>query len=131
MSSMRKGIWSAIAVSATFGAVQFAFGHDLTSGLRAFAATVPEQAVNRAAKANRVRGLSASSAPTKTISIRVDRLADTSVVVRIPRPAQTNSTVPAPGLIKSEDRKATVACEPVVSILTDIAKRLPPGRCVT
>jgi hypothetical protein len=36
-------------------------------------------------------------------------------------------------LIKSEEQKAkaTVACEPVVSVLTDIAKRLQPGRCVT
>jgi hypothetical protein len=34
-------------------------------------------------------------------------------------------------VVKTEDQKAKVACEPVVSVLTDIAKRLPPGRCVT
>jgi hypothetical protein len=25
----------------------------------------------------------------------------------------------------------TVACEPVVSVLTEVAKQLPPGRCIT
>jgi len=139
MSTTRNAIWSAIAVSATFGAVQLAFGHDLTSGLRRFSGTsesgTSEQGVNRAAKADRQggleRGLSASSAPTRTISFKVDRLADTSVLVRIPRPQEANSTAPAPVVIKTEDQKAKVACEPVVSVLTDIAKRLPPGRCIT
>jgi hypothetical protein len=32
---------------------------------------------------------------------------------------------------KSFDRKLTVACEPVVSVLTEVAKQLQPGRCVT
>jgi hypothetical protein len=141
MSIMRKGIWSAIAVSATFGAMQFASGHDLTSGLRGFSAG-PEQGeqgvnqgVNRASKADRQggleHGLSALSAPTRTISFKVDRLADTSVLVRIPLPQEADSAAPPTVLIKSEDQKAKLACEPMVSVLTDIAKRLPPGRCVT
>jgi hypothetical protein len=132
MSTTRNAIWSAIAVSVTFGAVGLAFGHELTSGLRGFSAA-SEQGVNRAAKADRQagfdRGLSAAPAPTRTISFKVDRLADTSVLVRIPRPQEANST--APVVVKTEDQKAKVACEPVVSVLTDIAKRLPPGRCVT
>jgi hypothetical protein len=140
MSTTRNAIWSAIAVSATFGAVGLAFGHDLTSGLRGFSgaselSAASEQGVNRAAKADRQggldRGLAASSAPTRTISFKVDRLANTSVLVRIPRPQEANSTAPAPVAVKTEDQKAKVACEPVVSVLTDIAKRLPPGRCVT
>jgi hypothetical protein len=135
MSTTRNAIWSAIAVSATFGAVGLAFGHELTSGLRGFSAA-SEQGVNRAAKGDRQggleRGLSASSAPTRTISFKVDRLADTSVLVRIPRPQEADSTTPpAPVAVKTEDQKAKVACEPVVSVLTDIAKRLPPGRCIT
>jgi hypothetical protein len=138
MSTTRNAIWSAIAVSATFGAVGLAFGHDLSSGLRGFSgaselSAASEQGVNRAAKADRQggleRGLAASSTPTRTISFKVDRLADTSVLVRIPQ--EVNSTVPAPVAVKTEDQKAKVACEPVVSVLTDIAKRLPPGRCVT
>ncbi|HWL19681.1 MAG TPA: hypothetical protein VNS33_08445 [Bradyrhizobium sp.] len=132
MSDLRTAILGVIAVSATFGAVQFASGHDLTSGLRAFS-TAPQEGVNRAVKADRVAGVAASRAPTQTISIHVERVADTSVLVRIPRPQQARnpSPAPAPPLIKSQEQKAAVACEPVVSVLTDIAKRMQPGRCVT
>jgi hypothetical protein len=138
MSSMRNGIWGAVAVtttialSATFGAMQFASGHDLTS--RAKPANISgAQGVNRAAKADRTAGLTGVrlSQSTQTISFRVDRLADTSVMVRIPRQDKARNNSSTPGLIKSEDQKATVACEPTVSVLTDIAKRLAPGRCVT
>jgi hypothetical protein len=34
-------------------------------------------------------------------------------------------------MLKSGDRKNAVACEPVVSVLTEVAKLLQPGRCVT
>jgi hypothetical protein len=135
MSNMRNGILGLIAVSATFGAVQLAFGHDLASGLRSFSA-VPAEAVNRAAvnravKGDRAVGLAATLAPTQTISIHVDRLNDTSVLVRIPRAADAGKPSAAPTLIKSQDQKAAVACDSTVSVLTDVAKRLQPGRCVT
>jgi hypothetical protein len=129
MSHLRTGIWAAIAIlatlSVTLGAAQFAFG---ASGPKAVSAG-PEQGVNRAAKADRVIRLAGPSAPTLTISIHVERVADTSVLVRVPRPQQTGST--APFLTNLYPQKATIACEPVVSVLTDIAKRLQPGRCVT
>jgi hypothetical protein len=32
---------------------------------------------------------------------------------------------------KSGDRKLAMACEPVVSVLTEVAKLLEPGRCIT
>ncbi len=128
MSDMRTGILGAIAVSATLGAAQLASGHDLTSGLRAFS-PAPAAGVNRAGKADRGVSVALSSAPTQTISIHVDRFADTSLLVRIPRPQNAHKTAPA--LIKSEERKPTLACEPVVSVLTDVAKHLQPGRCVT
>ena len=128
MSDMRTGILGAIAVSATLGAAQLASGHDLTSGLRAFS-PAPAAGVNRAGKADRGASVALSSAPTQTISIHVDRFADTSLLVRIPRPQNAHKTAPA--LIKSEERKPTLACEPVVSVLTDVAKHLQPGRCVT
>ena len=140
MSYMRTGILGVIAVSASFGAVQLASGHDLdfTLGLKAFAAiptegVTPAQVVNRPAKADRVAGAVAPAETTQTISIHVDRIADSSVLVRIPRPQQAASkpAPAAPRLIQSEERKATPACEPMVSLLTDIAKRLQPGRCVT
>ena len=42
------------------------------------------------------------------------------------------ATARAPSLFNSGDRrKATVACEPMVSVLTEVAKQLQPGRCVT
>ncbi len=130
MSDMRTGILGAIAVSATLGAAQLASGHDLTSGLRAFS-PAPAAGVNRAGKADRGASVALSSAPTQTISIHVDRFADTSLLVRIPRPQNARKTAPTPALIKSEERKPTLACEPVVSVLTDVAKHLQPGRCVT
>jgi hypothetical protein len=134
MSEVRTGILTAIAVSATFGAMQFASGHDLTSGLRAFS-PAPQEGINRGPKADRIANVAVSQAvaPTQTISIHVDRVADTSVLVRIPRPQEARNTArtPAPALIKSGEQKSAVACEPTVSVLTDIAKRMQPGRCVT
>jgi hypothetical protein len=142
MSNTRNAILGVIAVSATLGAAQLASGHDLTSGLKAFAAA-PIRGVNRADKADRFATVTASGARTQTISIHVDRVADTSVLVRIPqqqgqvsskgsgKSSANSRTAPSPSMIQSQDRKATVACEPVVSVLTEIAKRLQPGRCVT
>jgi hypothetical protein len=34
-------------------------------------------------------------------------------------------------MMKSGGQKTAVACEPVVSVLTEVAKLLQPGRCVT
>lgn len=139
MSQMRTGIFGAIAMSVTLGAVQLAFGHDLSSGLRAFSAApetknATENAtlaqVNRAAKADRAGSPMAGSVPTTTISIHVDRVVDTSVMVRMPLPEEARSTPPAPISTRPAAQR-TVACEPVVSVLTEIAKRLQPGRCVT
>jgi hypothetical protein len=151
MSPISRAGLGAIAVSLTLGAMQFASGHDLTGGLgkslgnslgsgagTTGPATAPAspETVNRAAKADRAkadRGSSAASAPARTISIRLDGLADTSVVIRIPAVRVSRNLPPlAPRLpAKPADRKLTVACEPVVSTLTEVAKLLQPGRCVT
>jgi len=131
MSYLRTGILGAVAMAVTFGAAQFAAGEDLTIGTRT-AGTPEEQGVNRTAKADRGAMPGEAVAPTQTISIQVDRVPETSVLVRIPRnhEAQTNAVPPSLQL-KPGERKMTVACEPVVSVLTEIAKRLEPGRCVT
>jgi hypothetical protein len=127
MSQLSRGIFVAIAVSLTLGAV--ASGRDLSAGPQDPAGT-PDATVNRAAKADRSAGVAGSGAQTRTVSLRVDVLADTSVLIRIPvAQARKNST--APSVTKSSDRKVTVACEPVVSVLTEVAKQLQPGRCVT
>ena len=142
MSQLVKGILGAAAITLAFGAVQFALGRDLSGGLQNPPST-PENAINHATKADRAAPSAGSAAMTKTISLRLDALSDTSVLVRIPVVKETREDVkeireearntPAPRPVaKSPDRKKmTVACEPVVSVLTEVAKLLQPGRCVT
>jgi len=138
MSQLSRGIFAAIAVSLTCGAVQFASGRDFARGPQD-TVSAPEAAINinRVAKADRAARVAASAAPTQTISLRLDALSDTSVLVRVPAAKEARNGPPAPRVpsapvvTKSGDRKITVACEPVVSVLTEVAKLLQPGRCVT
>ena len=125
------GVLCAIALSLIFGAVQFAAGQDLTEGRKDFAS--PQlPGVNRAAKADRVAAFMAPAAPTRTISFKLDELADTSILVRIPLAFAAGSNSAPPSLLmKPDEHQTAVACEPVVSVLTEVAKRLQPGRCVT
>jgi len=138
MSQLSTGVFAAIAVSLTCGAVQFALGRDLSRGPQD-SVSAPQTVtninvtnidINRAAKADRAAGVVGRPVPTQTISLRLDSLSDTSVLIRIPV-AQARKGPSAPGVTKSGERKMTVACEPVVSILTEVAKQLQPGRCVT
>jgi hypothetical protein len=121
---MSTAIFGTIAVALSFGAVQLASGRDLATPPDPAGAT----AVNRAAKADRAAGMAGLAVLTQTIALRLEGLSDTSVLVRVPlaREARNGAT-----LAKSGDGRATVACEPVVSILTEIFKQLQPGRCVT
>ena len=144
MSQLSRGIFAAIAVSLTCGAVQLASGRDFTRGPQD-TVSAPGAAINitinRAAKADRAARVAASAVPTQTVSLRLDALSDTSVLVRVPaakeagQEARNGPPAPpapsAPAVTKSGDRKMTVACEPVVSVLTEVAKLLQPGRCVT
>lgn len=149
--AISKAGFGLLSIPLTLGAVQLASGHDLTGGLAAglttglatpaFARLEPgaatasappeEDAVNRAAKADRLRAAAASSVPMRTISIRLGDLADTSVVIRLPSAVQSRTVPRAPLPAKPGERKLTIACEPVVSALTEAAKLLQPGRCVT
>ena len=129
MSQIIKGIFSALGVTLAFGAVQFASGHDLVG--RQTVSVAPETGVNRTAKADRV-AVVPSATPTQTIALRFDSLADTSILVRVPVVKSDAGPRPTPPLVtKPGVRKTTVACEPVVSVLTEVAKRLEPGRCIT
>jgi len=137
MSQISKAIIGALAISVACGAVQLAFGHDLTgfgAGLGRASSAAPESGVNRAAKADR-GSFKPASAQTQTVVLRLNGLPDTSVLVRMPAAKAALSEEagdrPAPSLLESRGRKATVACEPVVSVLTEVAKLLQPGRCVT
>jgi len=53
------------------------------------------------------------------------------VAMRIPLTPDARTSAPASLLITSTPPKPAVACEPVVSVLTDVAKLLQPGRCFT
>ena len=134
MSQIFKAVLAALAVSATFGAVQLASGHDLI-GRRQLAAAEPAADINRAAKADRAAQKAATgqtTGQTETITIRNVGLEDTSVVVRVPVSQDVVRNRPAPPAAKpGPTKKMTVACEPPVSVLTEVAKLLQPGRCVT
>ena len=125
-----------MAGSLTFGAAQFAMGRDLSINPQDRLQQSIEDlatsgtAINRAAKTDRATGVAGSPAQTRTILLRPEGLPDTSVLIRIPMAQAVRKGI-APSLIKSPDRKMAVACEPMVSVLSEVAKLLQPGRCVT
>jgi hypothetical protein len=141
MSQISKAIFGVLAISVACGgaAAQLAFGqnltgHELAAIGPAAAAAAPESGINRAAKSDR-DAVRSAPAQTQTIVLRLNGLPDTSVLVRMPAAkAGVNDEArnrPAPSMMKPVHRKTTVACEPVVSVLTEVAKLLEPGRCVT
>ena len=130
-SGFAKGIFGAALLSLTFVAV--AYGRDLmqqdgngslNSDLSGTSATI-----NRSAKADRGALVGGSVRQTQTVAMRLNDLANTSVMIRVPV-AQNVPRAPA-SLMKSGESKPTVACEPPVSVLVEVAKKLLPGRCVT
>ncbi|MBA2402870.1 MAG: hypothetical protein H0V72_30075 [Bradyrhizobium sp.] len=150
MSQIRKGIFGSLAIALTLGAVQLAYAHDLIGG-RQVTAGVPGTDINRAAKSDRA-SVPASSGQTQTIALRHDGVADTSVLVRVPVAREGSSELPREGsrearneprnetrngptppvpVTKPASKKIAVACEPPVSVLTEVAKLLQSGRCVT
>src|SRR5262249_6148374 len=128
MSPISKAFLGAAAITLTLGAVQFASGCDLVNPWQAVSEQ-PSHIVNRAGKADHIADRKPFAVPTKTVSLRLNDLADTSVLLRIPS-AQARTTKP-PTLLRNQSRKPTLACEPMVSVLTEVAGLLPPGRCVT
>jgi hypothetical protein len=137
MSRLAIGIYGAIALSLASTAAQLALGHDLSeTTLTGLQNSLTDSwdaggsAVNRGSKADRAASVGGSPAQTRTISLRLDGFSDTSFLVRVPVASGTGNSS-APARTKSGDRKLTLACEPVVSVLTEVAKLLQPGRCVT
>jgi hypothetical protein len=121
-------VFGVAAVSLALGAAQFASGHDLVAPP---ASAEPGAAVNRADKADRA-AIAVSAARSRTIGFRPGDLPHTSVLVRIPLTTDARDAVRAPPPIKSgQSSKPMLACEPVVSVLTEVARKLQPGRCVT
>jgi hypothetical protein len=135
MSKISTGILAAMAISLSLGAAQFASGRDLSGDSQSPAGT-SEDAINRAAKTDRAAAVPEPAAPTRTILLRLESLADTSILIRMPVVQQARGekevrSRATPSLTISGNRKLTQACEPVVSVLTDIVKQLQPGRCLT
>ncbi len=137
MSQLSRGIFGIAAIALTLGAVPLAAGRDLSGGVlnrlnNLYSSDgLQAAAVNRAAKADRAGSVVRSGAPMRTISLQLNGLSETSVLVRVPVAQAIRPGAFAPSLMKSGNGKRTVACEPVVSSLTEVAKLLQPGRCVT
>jgi len=134
MLQLSRKLYGALAIGLMLGAVPLAAGRDLAGGAQLLlgataSAAAPATGINREAKADRSAGLVRLGVATHTISLQLNGLANTSVLVRMPVAARNGSS--APSLIKSGSGKTIVACEPVVSVLTEVAKLLQPGRCVT
>jgi hypothetical protein len=120
-------------VSVTFGAIQLASGRDLVttgSGVE----QADENGINRGAKSDRADMTRISIQQSQTISVQLGGLSATSILIRLPTrfgEARNRAATSSPTKEPATVRKSTVACEPVVSVLTEVAKQLQPGRCVT
>ena len=78
MSQIHKAFLGAVALAATLGAVQLAFGHDLSDRWQAVP-DKPAHVVNRSGKADRLADFKQAAVPTRTVSMRLNDLAATSV----------------------------------------------------
>jgi len=147
MSYLASGSLGVVAGVLALGAVhlEVAAGNGLLGPAQrgdAATQTVPVRAdsnavainVDRSAKGD--RETTVAPAGGLTISFMVPGVSDSSVMVRMPsgeadalRKAPASTIGGAKG--SSATMKRPVACEPVVSVLTAVAKQLAPGRCVT
>ncbi len=141
MSRLIMGISGALTLSLISGAAELARGRDLSPAIGSFAPTAQAHplsssslvdgisSVNRASKSDRAAALAGSPASTQTVSLKLEASSDMSILVRIPVAAAAGSPGAAPA--KPAIRKLMVACEPAVSVLNEVAKRLEPGRCLS
>src|ERR1700722_3347647 len=129
MPQISKAIFGVIAVALSLGAVQLASGRDLSGGLQVDKGTAAT-AINRATKTDRSAAVAGPAIPMRTIQLRLEGLSNTSTLLRLPV-VQARNRSSVPPVTKWLDRKMAVACEPVASALTEAARQLEPGRCVT
>jgi hypothetical protein len=88
-------------------------------------------AINREAKGDRSE-ISSSAAEGRTIIFQHPDLQSTTVALRLWETAGAkNRPVSKNGKAPADKPRQTVACEGVVSALTEVAKQLEAGRCVT
>ena len=118
MSQIHKAFLGAVAITFALGAAQLASGHDLADRWQAVPADKPGHSINRSGKADRLAEIKQATVPTRTVSMRPNELADTSVLLRVPAVVETGTAKP-PALLQKQGRnKPTIACEPMVSSLT-------------
>jgi hypothetical protein len=141
MSRLTTGISGVVALSVISCAAQYALGRDLSPIARdppqidqslpaSFTALdAGSVAINRGAKADRAVTPAGSPAQTRTVSLKLDGFSATTFLLRVPL-ADSNPSSAAPS-VKSGTSKPMMACEPVVSVLTEVVRQLQPGRCVT
>src|SRR3954465_2854087 len=108
MSQIQKVFLGAVALAATLGAVQvgavqLASGHDLADRWQAVA-DKPRHHVNRSSKADRLADINQEGGPTRTVSMRLSDLADTSVLLRVPAVRPTGNAKP-PVLLPSQKQQ--------------------------
>lgn len=126
MSHLVRGLFGAIAIAGSLGVAQLAVGGDLGQQARLQAGSAEViQSVNRDGKSDRV-ALQAL-VPGQTYGVT---LVGQSVLVRVPDAQVGQAMRPAAPRPTAAPRRM-VACEPVVSVLTEVAKQLEPGRCMT
>ncbi|WP_371424356.1 hypothetical protein [Tardiphaga sp.] len=134
MSKVSSLVLGMAAGATMFGAIQYASGNDLR-GTLTDSDRAAASGVNRAAKGDRGTMITANE-QSQTLSFRVQGLSDTSVLLRlgaapVVAPAKNEAanvrTVP----VNAKPQRAAVGCEPPVSVLSEMAKILQPGRCVT
>jgi hypothetical protein len=135
MSQRSKVVFAVLAAAATLGAAQIAAGEVVSSAsvadrFQALSDQAGTVGINRSSKGDR-EAKAGAAGETRTVLLKVDSLTDTSVLVRIPLQKNAKSLPPVSKPAADKTRKMTVACEPPVSVLTEVAKLLQPGRCVT
>jgi len=138
MSQKSKVVFAGLAVAGTLGLAQLAAGEAVSSAsladrFQAVSEPAGAAGINRTGKGDREAKV-VPAAETRTVLLKVQSLADTSVLVRIPVQKDARNLSPTQPTVKpagDKPKKMTVACEPPVSVLTEVAKLLQPGRCVT
>lgn len=135
MSKVSSLVLGMVAGATMFGAIQYASGNDLRGTLTSLD-KVASSDVNRAAKGDRAPLITAQNEQSQTLSFRVQGLSDTSVLVRmgaapVVAPAKNEAINFRPLPMNAKPQRAAVGCEPPVSVLSEMAKMLQPGRCVT
>jgi hypothetical protein len=150
MSKISSLVLGLVSGAAMFGAIQYASGNDLrgtlvSSDIAASVNTVVDSPVNRAGKSDRAATAAPQNEASQTLSFRVHGLSDTSILLKLaatpvaPIKAVTAKTETAKTetakarsiSVTDKPQRAAVACEPPVSVLTEVARMMQPGRCVT